>query len=404
MQFFFPDSQDQIDPRFDFLREESSPHRVRQRDEFYAHEALGEAPYDGILLSKAIVDGLGSSGRFTAAHRNRLYRDRVHTFYRLDRGDGELLAMGDCGAFAYVRDPEPPYSVNEVIDFYEGCGFDLGFSVDHIVLAFDPEGEVDPEWEQRQDLTLKLAAEFLDRHAARNCSFEPIGVAQGWSPESYAAAVEKLQDLGYARVALGGMVPLKTPAILATLEAVSDVLQAGVQMHLLGVTRVESIPQFLELGVTSFDSTSPFRQAFMDADDNYYALDKTYCAVRIPPSDANFKLRARIQSGELSQDEARRLEDDALLRVRRYASGTGALSTAVRAVCRYEEFVTGKPARASDYHATLDARPWENCECKICQDAGVEVVIFRGTERNKRRGFHNLRVFRERLDRIPSLV
>jgi hypothetical protein len=27
------------------------------------------------------------------------------------------------------------------------------------------------------------------------------------------------------------------------------------------------------------------------------------------------------------------------------------------------------------------------------------VIIFRGSERNKRRGFHNLHVFRQRLDR-----
>jgi hypothetical protein len=30
---------------------------------------------------------------------------------------------------------------------------------------------------------------------------------------------------------------------------------------------------------------------------------------------------------------------------------------------------------------------------------GIEVIIFRGAERNKRRGFHNLKVFRETLDK-----
>jgi hypothetical protein len=37
MKFFFPDSQDQVDPRFDFESEEHSPFRVRQRDDRYAH-------------------------------------------------------------------------------------------------------------------------------------------------------------------------------------------------------------------------------------------------------------------------------------------------------------------------------------------------------------------------------
>src|SRR5919108_2567848 len=57
VKFFFPDSQDVISPTFDFRTERHSPHRVRQRDDAYAHEALSDAPYDGILVSKAIVDG-----------------------------------------------------------------------------------------------------------------------------------------------------------------------------------------------------------------------------------------------------------------------------------------------------------------------------------------------------------
>jgi hypothetical protein len=40
VDFFFPDSQDQIDPSFDFERELSSPDRVRQRDDRYAHEVI----------------------------------------------------------------------------------------------------------------------------------------------------------------------------------------------------------------------------------------------------------------------------------------------------------------------------------------------------------------------------
>lgn len=404
MKYFFPDSQDQIDPRFDFLTEETYAHRVRQRDELYAHEVLSEPPYDGILVSKAIVDGLGSAGRFAAGHRNRLYRDRVHRFYRLDRGDRQLLAMGDCGAFAYVREPEPPYSVDDVIDFYDGCGFDLGFSLDHIVLDYDPEGPVDSNWEQRQQLTLELAQQFLDRHAVRGCSFKPIGVAQGWSPASYAAAVSRLQEIGYDRVALGGMVPLKTPAILATLDEVAKVLHPGAHLHLLGVTRVESIPLFRDQGVTSFDSTSPFRQAFMDADDNYYALDRHYCAIRIPPSDGNARVRKKIQSGALVQEEVRRLESEALRCVREYAEGRAALAVTVEAVSAYERLIAGEAKHERGHAETLAARPWEACDCAICESAGVETVIFRGTERNKRRGFHNLHIFRQQLERLPAFA
>ena len=67
VDFFFPDSQDQIDPSYDFERESSSPDRVRQRDDRYAHEVISPAPYTGILLSKALVDGPGQQVHVRAA-------------------------------------------------------------------------------------------------------------------------------------------------------------------------------------------------------------------------------------------------------------------------------------------------------------------------------------------------
>src|SRR4051794_24006775 len=207
MRFYFPDSQDQIDPSFDFETEERSLFRIRQRDDRYAHEVLSPAPYSGMLVSKAIIDGVaGGAGRYSSQQRQRLYRVGVREFFRLD---GEPLdTMGDCGAFTYVREDVPAYSVDEVIDFYESCGFDAGISLDHVILGFDLEAGlgddgVEPRWKRRRELTVELASEFLTRHRERGCSFEPIGVAQGWSPESYAASVGDLEAIGYTRIAIG---------------------------------------------------------------------------------------------------------------------------------------------------------------------------------------------------------
>src|ERR1700722_18097004 len=57
MRFYFADSQDMVAPTYDFVHDEYSALRVRQRDDLYAHEVLDDAPYDGMLVSKAIVDG-----------------------------------------------------------------------------------------------------------------------------------------------------------------------------------------------------------------------------------------------------------------------------------------------------------------------------------------------------------
>ena len=44
---------------------------------------------------------------------------------------------------------------------------------------------------------------------------------------------------------------------------------------------------------------------------------------------------------------------------------------------------------------TLEAAPWRQCGCAICKAARIEVMIFRASNRNKRRGFHNLRVYHQ---------
>lgn len=408
MKFYFPDSQDQVDPTFDFITEERSIYRVRQRDDHYAHEALRTPPFDGLLVSKAIVDGLpGAAAKYTVAQRQRLYRVGVRAFFRLDRPDGPRIdTLGDCGAFTYVRDETPPYTPDEVIDFYEGVGFDLGISVDHVILGYDPAADHDAEhpyrrdWQRRQEITLQLAADLRQLTRARRARFTPLGVAQGWSPTSYSASVKALQKIGYSRIALGGMVPLKTREILACLQAIEQVRRPHTQLHLLGISRCENVEAFTACGVTSFDSTSPFRQSFKDDTDNYYALDRNYTAVRVPQVDGNPKLKARIRAGQVRQAEALRLEQHCLDSLRGYEDGTTRLETALQALGDYDQLCEGgRKDRTVEYRRTLEDRPWKGCDCGLCEVVGIEIALFRGSERNKRRGFHNLHVFRQRLDR-----
>src|SRR5262249_55561831 len=147
------------------------------------------------------------------------------------------------------------------------------------------------EWRDRQQLTLDLAAEFLRRCRVTNVRFEALGVAQGWSPSSYAHAVQVLQEMGYDYIALGGVVPLKTGEIETCLKAVADVRHPGTRFHLLGITRTELVKNYEQYGVVSFDSTSAFRQAFKDDRDNYYAPERKYLAIRVMQIDSNNRLK-----------------------------------------------------------------------------------------------------------------
>src|SRR3546814_3029210 len=61
--------------------------------------------------------------------------------------------------------------------------------------------------------------------------------------------------------------------------------------------------------------------------------------------------------------------------------------------------VAGLRAR---YERTLADRPWKHCPCAICQSLSIEVVIFRASNRNKRRGIHNLRIYEALIDSLPA--
>lgn len=400
MKFFYADSQDLVDPCFDFVREEWSRDRLRNRDDVYAHELFSIPPYDGLLVSKAIVDGMGNGSRYTLAQRHRFYRQGVREFFRIPTSWKTFQIMGDCGAFSYIKQPQPPFTVDEVLDYYANGRFDLGLSVDHVILEYQPTWDalgVPTEIRDRQTLTLDLADQFLRRHAERRLRFAPVGVAQGWSPASYADAVGTLQRLGYEYIALGGMVPLRTSAIVDVLREVSSILRPNVQLHLLGVTRVEEVAAFASFGVVSFDTTSPLRQAFKDDHDNYWTMRSAYTAIRIPQLEGNPGLMKLIRSGAVKQEEASRLERGCRDAMHGFAHRTTSMRDVLALLREYEDLYAPGKNHSEAYRRVLEERPWDDCPCDVCKAIGYHVVIFRGAERNRRRGFHNLWVFRRRL-------
>jgi hypothetical protein len=54
------------------------------------------------------------------------------------------------------------------------------------------------------------------------------------------------------------------------------------------------------------------------------------------------------------------------------------------------------------YRRTLEDAPWRICECGLCAKHGIEIAIFRGSERNKRRGFHNLSVLADKMKSLHA--
>jgi hypothetical protein len=142
----------------------------------------------------------------------------------------------------------------------------------------------------------------------------------------------------------------------------------------------------------------------MDDKDNYHTLKRTYTAVRIPQVDGNPQLKRLILSGEVDFSAARKLEMACFEGVLAYDAGKLGLETILDRLREYETVWHGKKDDSVCYRETLEDKPWKKCKCSICRRIGIHVVLFRGAERNRRRGFHNLHVLRQRLDKAEIKI
>ncbi len=108
MKFLYSDTQDYVDPAYDFLNDRSRPGRERYWSDVYAHEFMDPAPYDGLLVSMSAVRqaaGVATSKvRYSTREEQRLLRDGARRFLRYGGPRfKDAMLLGDCGAFAYVE-------------------------------------------------------------------------------------------------------------------------------------------------------------------------------------------------------------------------------------------------------------------------------------------------------------
>jgi hypothetical protein len=415
MKFIYADSLDVMDPGYDFVADRNAAGRTPQWDDVYAHEILGYAPYHGILVSRGIVGGDKVSGKYSEAQAMRFRRVGARAFLRL-QGSGldDLPIFGDCGAFTYHKEDLPPYTSEDMAEFYSDGEFTHGCSVDHIIFDFDEgvaamEGGTD-DTRRRFDITIENAESFLKASRHISNSFTALGVIQGWSPGSMAEAARRLVAMGYDYLALGGTVPLKAPQIRACVAAIREAIPKETRLHILGFAKASEIESFAPLGITSFDTTSPLIRAFKDAKANYYlpyggGRLTYYTAIRVPQALENTKLLRLVKRGVLSQDELVEMEKAALGSLRAYDRSECSLDETLEAVLAYAapavlgatlDDLPGSSTIGSlreRYMRTLADRPWHRCPCAICREIGIEVIIFRASNRNKRRGIHNLGVY-----------
>lgn len=399
LSYFLPDWDDLLDSEFDFKKDKFSGPKRSRKDR---HCARLMRPYkiaDGILVSLAQKRDSKGPLKYVGGLDARSLRPLdLRSHYGLDATQS---LFGDCGAFSYVNEEEPPFSIRYAVSLYELYNFDFGASVDHIPVT---EIEVDDkrlvlssaERKRRVALTTKNADAFLQEAQRRRSRFVPVGVVQGMSPHQFANNACAYAEMGYTQIALGGLVPLSDEALKNVVDETMKALRTfrrRPSVHLFGVFRPKLQAYFRDIGIKSFDSASYFRKAWLRSNQNYFGTNGTwYSAIRVPIT-ADGRTQRELLKKSMDMSKLETLEQEALMALHKFAKRKLSLSKTLGAVLEYDRHFTrsteGHSHLARLYELTLRDRPWETCPCPICREAGIHVVVFRGSNRNKRRGAHN---------------
>ena len=392
--YFFPDWDDYV---YEPFQEEETDEDRSPENRKYAHEIFeDDPPYDGLLLSLAQL-------RIKKGPLNHLDKKDSLSFRDKMQVPKSLWLLGDCGAFSYIEALEPPLSCEQAASLYDQFDFDMGTSVDHIPISSISQ----KKQKDRMKLTAKYAKEFLEIHRDRQYQFVPIGSIQGIIPKHYADYASEYIEWGYKHIALGGLVRRQDSEILEIVAAVREALQRdtrgkdeNIWVHLFGILRPNLQPIFRHLGISSFDSASYLRKAWACSSRNYFTDDgqygKWYGSIRVPFSTSKSMREVAESDPTLANGAMQQLEKECLTNLKRFDERKISEEEVLESVNEYSALLQRKKTynHFSERHKELlNERPWKKCKCKVCKDAGINIVVFRGANRNRRRGFHNTWVF-----------
>ena len=397
--YFLPDWDDLLDPNFDFSGDKfSGSSRAVRGDKHCSVLMKPSRMSDGVLLSLAQQSiQKGPLRKVNGTEPNALAPPLLRSHFGLKSNQ---YLFGDCGAFSYVNEDRPTISVDQAVALYESYGFDFGASVDHIpVPAIIRDGQREelskPQRQERVNTTCENARLFIESAQRRKAAFTPVGTIQALTPDEFAHSVKDYYDFGYRHMAIGGLVPRGDKDVEEIVKAVMEVaddLPERPWIHLFGIYRPKLQPLFRQLKVDSFDSATYFRKAWLRSDQNYLSADgRWYAAIRVPMT-TDGRTKKRLEKLNVDIEQLQQEEHDALRLLRLYDSGRVGVEEVLRAILRYDRHL----ARSSEtesmqakYRKTLLDRPWQKCVCNFCEDMGIHMLIFRGANRNKRRGAHN---------------
>lgn len=420
----------------------------------------------------------------------------------------------------YVEEYEPSICNSGDIEMFDSSVFDQPLPDVLSDLETHPHAVYrDDDMAFRYDLTLSNAEEMKELYDGSDYSFRLMVAVQGWDARSYVDATERVLDMGYQYLGVGGVAGSSEEDVKEYVTAIGNSIKefertykSRIDTHVFGYAKTGAFDTIGKSGMTSFDSASMLRAAWTGGDNYHLDSDQRYDAIRVryPPNTADLQeaveralqaqemLRAlRAFDSDESISEALRdwyqTAGSALSQLgpylkenrhgERYDSSTlrpikqsfrdhyqhgekvaanfsgkfrgklakllrkddgedplpfeeyekligdvqevvdGWTPTKIQEIREREEqsneygtfdqlwvLVANYTTQVDDeehqdgYEQLLRREPWNECDCPICEEYGIEVAIFRGNNRNRRRGFHNTRRFYDELERdLPKI-
>jgi len=243
------------------------------------------------------------------------------------------LLMGDCGAFSYRRLAVPPFLTDEVIRLYNALRVDIGASIDHI-----PFGEVEEDGKLRPLSTAEIESRIeLTAKLAR----EFIYSAQATS-----------------RFVPMGVIQARTPNEYASMA--KEYIKIGYDYIALGGLVPRKDDDILNIVETTISAINQ-------------ALPVSYSKIRI-------HLFGVLREGLLPH-----LKE---LGIASFDSGSYLRKAWLRSDKNYL-------SPSNKWYSAIRV-PYSD-DPRFQKNATEKIIVFRGFNRNKRRGFHNTRMFYKRL-------
>ena len=429
VRYYIPEWDDRIDTDYDFLADKHSErHNADPKSDSYMWQIFDdrEIPFDGILISLEAIDGNNGKANEIVA------RGGLREYLSLPN---RLKILADCGAWGYLKKTKPPYDPVKVLEQYEQLGVQEAVTVDHLVLP-----NRDPE--KRMEITQENGIRGFEAwKTGYKSHFDLLVSVQGLEVSDYVKMFEYYSNQGVTKFAFGGLARKPTPFIHDLISRIvsgtGSTFRTPERVHFFGLGRAELFPRFNELErkgiMVSFDTASWLRRAWLNG--HYYFVEdgklNTYTSVRVELVDSErSSFRGKRKLGSTTDlERLEQLESQCLEKIRGLAEGKSTPDEFIKNLAAFHRKIiegrieylrekklaqgkieeTRKELAETEkqlgrlYPNTLVSRPWRRCECKICKRLGVEVIMLRGNNRNRARGFHNVYTMYHKVVQRPEM-